>query len=34
MNDLISREAALALAKDICVPNKDGMVLEGRTRGW
>lgn len=30
MNDLISRQAALALAKDICVPIKDGTVYRHR----
>lgn len=30
MSDLISREAAIALAKDICVPTKDGTVYKHR----
>jgi hypothetical protein len=30
MTDLISRQAALALAKDICVPIKDGTVYRHR----
>ncbi len=28
MSDLISREAVMALAKDICVPTKDGTVYK------
>jgi hypothetical protein len=30
MRDLISRQAALALAKDICVPTGDGKVYRTR----
>ena len=30
MDDTISRQAAIALAKDICVPNKDGTVYKHR----
>ena len=30
MSDLIDRQAALALAKDICVPTKDGTVYRHR----
>lgn len=30
MNDLISRQAAIALAKDICVPIKEGEVKNER----
>lgn len=30
MDDLISRQAAISLAKDICVPNKDGSVYRHR----
>lgn len=30
MSDLISRKAAIALAKDICVPTKDGIIYRHR----
>lgn len=30
MSDLISRQAVIALAKDICVPTKDGTVYKHR----
>lgn len=32
MSDLISRQAAMALAKDICVPTKDGKVYKDRRK--
>ena len=30
MNDLIDRQAAISLAKDLCVPTKDGTVYRHR----